>query len=683
LTSDRQCAFLTSCGSNFYQTVAATSTSDRQCALLIACTSSQWQVIAATYTSNYVCQTITICTGGQYQVTPPTLISDRVCAATGSCSVNQYIFAFATFSTPTICYGLTVCQSGLQYESFAATATSDRRCTGYTICSASQYQYQAPTVVSDRGCAFLTVCGINQWQSVAATAFSDRGCSAYTICAGNQWQSVAPTLFSDRQCALITVCNINQWRSVAPTATSNAVCSALTICTAAQYQNSAPTTTSDRVCLFISTCSGNGYFVAAPATAFSDIVCLTCGCDSNARCIATGLVGAGISISVGSTCPDIGIAESSWTYNSAYRCSCNAGYAGNGFYCGADSDSDGVPNYALSPCSSTCVRCAVDICPFSAGLSRPYFIASRAGLTDAQNLAQHIVEWPYPAGNIEHDPIYTVSGNGLLYGQNLYQSEDGLPSAIIGDQILPGDMNYEVDITITQPPLNAKNPVVQSGFVGVVFGFNGVEDTWIAQWKRTDVSIHAYDNPSSWGSLSSGLPAYYFDENDGFVRGYARSGLNIKRVTGQVGPLALFSTLDIDQLYTNVVTTVYSDNQTRLSWTENTLYRMDVTYRPSLGFLQLRIFQYNAGYVSGRDNAFTNSFLIQDTGAIYPNVPFAASGKIGLYSLSQGGVSFDDIGFSCCSGWRDGNDVCQPYTICQPGQSVRVKPTATTNRVCG
>ena len=45
-----------------------------------------------------------------------------------------------------------------------------------------------------------------------------------------------------------------------------------------------------------------------------------------------------------------------------FLCSCKVGYAGNGFYCGNDSDADGIPDYALG-CNAT-KSCRKDNCIF-------------------------------------------------------------------------------------------------------------------------------------------------------------------------------------------------------------------------------------------------------------------------------------------------------------------------------
>ena len=45
-----------------------------------------------------------------------------------------------------------------------------------------------------------------------------------------------------------------------------------------------------------------------------------------------------------------------------FSCRCNTGYAGDGFYCGNDTDADGIPDYSLV-CSAK-KSCKKDNCVF-------------------------------------------------------------------------------------------------------------------------------------------------------------------------------------------------------------------------------------------------------------------------------------------------------------------------------
>jgi hypothetical protein len=86
---------------------------------------------------------------------------------------------------------------------------------------------------------------------------------------------------------------------------------------------------------------------------------------------------------------------------------------------------------------------------------------------------------------------------------------------------------------------------------------------------------------------------------------FARAGLNIKRINGLVREGALWSTLDaishldpfnvsdtkwdLDYDYKPNVATVYKD-VTRTSWVVGEAYRFQVSYRPTIGYIQVRIF---------------------------------------------------------------------------------------------
>ncbi len=161
------------------------------------------------------------------------------------------------------------------------------------------------------------------------------------------------------------LCTALEYQIAAATATSNAVCAVLTVCTANQYLAIQPTYSSNRVCAAYTVCASGGFAFQLP-TATSDRVCRLCGCSPNAQCVEAG----GSILDVSTTCPAPG-AELTTIYNTTHRCVCNAGFAGDGFSCGIDSDSDGFPNQDLPPCALTCFRCKLDVCPANANVFRP------------------------------------------------------------------------------------------------------------------------------------------------------------------------------------------------------------------------------------------------------------------------------------------------------------------------
>jgi len=663
-STQRTCAAWSVCGSNQYEIRAPTASNDRQCAFVVSCNANQYQVSAPTFTSDRVCAFYTVCGAGFFQTIAPTLTSDRFCAAVALCGSTQFEVAAPTTTSNRVCQFYTVCGSN-QWESRAPTAFVDRQCAFYTVCGSNQWQTVAPTAFRDRQCAFYTVCLSTQYQVIVPTFTSDRACAFYTVCGANTFETQAPTPSSDRICSALVTCTSGQFEFRAPTSSTNRICQAYTVCGSNQWQSGAPTTTTDRRCSFISVC-GAGFYVSALATGFSDTVCSACGCSVNGVCVATGFSGVGVALAVSATCPALG-AELTTVYTTTHRCQCNTGFAGNGFFCEPDVDGDGFPALSISGCTDSCFRCRRDICPSRNDVFRPIFINSVAGVDDVTNLRAHSVVWPFPSPVVEVDPVWTITGNGLEQGNGVQQIPNSKPGAIYGDYVF-GGVDFSTIITpgITTP--------LDDDYFGVIFGFNGLENTFIAQWKHTDIGAAASDAPSTWNSPTSGTVAYFTDDFSDQYVAYARAGLSIKRVQGPVAPLALWGTVDLFGEWPGVKT-VFHDAQRR-SWTHNKSYRWDVSYRPAQGFIQVRIF----------DLSTATPTLVIDTGAIYPQqvdptITLPATGRIGMYGLSQGNLLWSNIDFSCCDGYQVGEQ-CFPFTICGAGQTVVTGPTAYSDRVC-
>jgi hypothetical protein len=286
----------------------------------------------------------------------------------------------------------TACACRLSAEITAPTATSDRVCSASRVCSSFEYELRAPTATSTRVCAAYTICTASEWESIPPTLTSDRVCSAITICTALEYQIAAATATSNAVCALLTVCTTNQY--IQPTYTSNCVCAAYTVCAAGSFVFQLPTATSDRVCR-------------------------SCGCSPNAQCVGAG----GSILGVSTTCPAIG-AELTTVCNTTHRCVCNAGFAGDGFNCGIDSDSDGITNQDLPPCALLCLRCKLDVCPANANVFCPIFINRVAEVLSSR-------QWQWHASSFatEGQPNWVVSGDGLFSGQRITQLSSTVPTA--------------------------------------------------------------------------------------------------------------------------------------------------------------------------------------------------------------------------------------------------------------
>ncbi len=168
---------------------------------------------------------------------------------------------------------------------------------------------------------------------------------------------------------------------------------------------------------------------------------------------------------------------------------------------------------------------------------------------------------------------------------------------------------------------------------------------------------------------------------------YARAGLNIKRINGNVREGVLWSTLDaishldpfnvsdtkwyLDCDYKPNVTTVCKDDS-RTSWVVGGAYHFHVSCRPIIGYIQVRIFRPSV----------SNTIPYLDTGAVYVQPSTATTGRIGLDTYTQSAVTFDSVDFSCCDGFTDASCNYLSYTACPSGQAEAFSPTFNSNRVC-
>ncbi len=110
----------------------------------------------------------------------------------------------------------------------------------------------------------------------------------------------------------------------------------------------------------------------------------------------------------------------------------------------------------------------------------------------------------------------------------------------------------------------------------------------------------------------------------------------------------------------------------RTLWVVGEAYRFQVSYRPFIGYIQVRIFRPSV----------SNTIPYLDTGALYVQPSAATAGRIGLYTYSQSAVTFDSFDFSCCDGFTDASGNCLSYTACPSGQAEASPPTFNSNRVC-
>jgi len=223
-TTDRQCAYHTTCDAGEYEAKTATTTADRRCLPYTACSCTEYEFSAPTQFADRICKPVTPCGFDEVEYAAPTATSDRVCVYGGGCASDEFEAVQATFSSARVCAKITSC-SAEQFEIIPQSRTTDRVCQRYVACDFPlQYESAAGTRVSDRVCAPVKICiGGTQYQSVAASPTSDAVCSALRICNSAQFQTLAPTYTSDRVCGLLRVCTLSEYQATGATATSDRV----------------------------------------------------------------------------------------------------------------------------------------------------------------------------------------------------------------------------------------------------------------------------------------------------------------------------------------------------------------------------------------------------------------------------------------------------------------------------
>lgn len=476
-----------------------------------------------------------------------------------------------------MCTPATNCSQTLEYESTPATATSDRVCASLTVCDPGlSYELSPRTATSDRTCANLTL-----------------PCDLETF-----FQSRAPTPTSDRVCSPLTVCNTeSEFESVPKSRSSDRICQTLTVCAAGSYVSAQPTPTSDRECQ-------------------------DCGCAANADCVlrnATASPGAEPWCNAAPTLPEHEFFS--------HTCRCRAGYAGNGFSCGVDSDGDARPDVSLGDCFDSCLSCIGDLCPNDPAINS----LARSDLAPtAEGAVSFFPMWGLPGGPTatETDPVWALHANPEVVG--VKQLANSKPTILVAPQRFTS-VRFEGILEVRD--------LVDDDFIGWAFGVQNSSHFYVMAWKATDLSEDNWDNP-----LLAGLPnlqgapqSYGRDQNDRFYR--ARAGVQIKRVTGPVADFAMWSTNNLTALddpvrFANVKTLWHDRNQT--SWVPETRYRFVHIIDGTRGSSKARIYRISA--TGGADE------LIVDVPEMFlPNL----NGGVGLYNLGQRKAYYTGLSFTC------------------------------------
>ncbi len=140
-----------------------------------------------------------------------------------------------------------------------------------------------------------------------------------------------------------------------------------------------------------------------------------------------------------------------------------------------------------------------------------------------------------------NQPNCVVSGDGLYSGQSTTKLSNTVPIAIYGDYDFAG-----VDFSAT---LSVNDSNFDDYHIGFIFSAADQSSLYVAQWKKRNQSAVSLDAESTWALPNSGagLRVLLHTGPNGRLQSnyaFARAGLNIKRVNGNVREGALWRMLD-------------------------------------------------------------------------------------------------------------------------------------------
>jgi hypothetical protein len=210
---------------------------------------------------------------------------------------------------------------------------------------------------------------------------------------------------------------------------------------------------------------------------------------------------------VSATCSTAALAATA-TYSTTHRCQCNTGFAGNGFFCGVDSDVDNFPDFTLSGCSGTCGFCRQDTCPLLSSVATASKISITA--TTGSNVSFPLDPADFQSGTNE----WTSIPNGV--SSYLTASPFKLDTTAFYSNLAVNGVEFSTNVRV------ADNRDENS--IGVVFGYRHSQSFYLAQFKY----VTPNDNPIYWGTTLDGQPrSAGGDLNNMIFRN--RGGCTVKR----------------------------------------------------------------------------------------------------------------------------------------------------------
>eukprot|EP00051_Salpingoeca_urceolata_P019476 m.285030 g.285030 ORF g.285030 m.285030 type:complete len:592 (+) comp19430_c3_seq2:78-1853(+) len=403
-------------------------------------------------------------------------------------------------------------------------------------------------------------------------------CRPYTTCNATSEYELAPgTATSDRICARVTSCAQGWFQSVPPTSVTDAECSPCMSCMG--HVVSPCSKTSDTVCLVLN-CT------ATERPALSEGQCVDCGCDAHATCneVNDG-PGDAPGQAVAVCAQDDTDFYQALGLAGTHTCHCQQSYAGDGMFCGPDTDQDGFPDDELA-CSDLCPMCQQDRCPDDPAVHFVNDEDFRLGKSYA-----------FPSSQADVQSVIVEAGWRVQRGDfgAAVQHTGGLsPTAFVLSPTFTV-VQFETIITV--------NSDSTDGCIGVVFGVQSEGQLFTALWKNTG------DN---------------------------RGSLAVHRVTSGIEDFdVLAKATPLPPLPEGV--SLVLDTPHASAWQSRMPYRLTLWLDATLGVFRLKV-----NVMQG-----ASAQTVLDTGGVSVEDPAALVGQIGPLTYQQENARWQGFDYAC------------------------------------